>query len=252
MPMSAPASANAAACSATAPTGCDGVVPQVHRPLDGRRDRARSRAHRSSSTALIAGPLLDRRPSSSSAARSGRRCAACGSGRCRRSRSAGAVAAPASARSARCAAARTSPSRSLCSWREQQDERLDALVEAVEALLERRERDAVRVALLLVPPRADAEVEAAVGDDVDRSRPCSRAPRDGGRSSRSPGSRCGCGGWPAPSPRASSTPRGTDRPSPRRSDRSGRSSTPTRTASMSSAAARRRASRPRSCVAVRS
>ena len=50
---------------------------------------------------------------------------------------------------------------------EQPDDDLDALVEAVHALLQRRQRDAVRVALLLVPARAEPDLEPALGDDVD-------------------------------------------------------------------------------------
>ena len=51
---------------------------------------------------------------------------------------------------------------------QQHHHRLDALVEPVEALLQRRQRDAVGVALHLVPARADAELEAAAGHDVHR------------------------------------------------------------------------------------
>src|SRR5262249_39104896 len=52
--------------------------------------------------------------------------------------------------------------------REQSDDRLDPFVEAVEPLPQRWERDAVGVALLLVPAGAEADVEPAAGHDVDR------------------------------------------------------------------------------------
>jgi hypothetical protein len=54
--------------------------------------------------------------------------------------------------------------------REQADDHLAGLVEHVEPLLERRQFDAVGVTLLLVPPGADPELEAAVGDDVECGR----------------------------------------------------------------------------------
>ena len=51
---------------------------------------------------------------------------------------------------------------------EQARDDLERLVEAVEPLLERGEVDAVGVALLLVPPRAETELEPTAGDDVER------------------------------------------------------------------------------------
>ena len=53
---------------------------------------------------------------------------------------------------------------------EQRADDLDALVETVEALRQRSERDAVRVRLRLEPPGAETEHESAVRDVVDRHR----------------------------------------------------------------------------------
>ena len=49
---------------------------------------------------------------------------------------------------------------------EQGDDRLHALIEAVEALLQRRQLDAVGVAFQLVPAGAQAQFQPAAGDDV--------------------------------------------------------------------------------------
>ena len=51
---------------------------------------------------------------------------------------------------------------------QQTDQHLAGLLEAVEALPDGAEFDAVRAGLLFVPARADAELEPAVGDDVER------------------------------------------------------------------------------------
>ena len=51
---------------------------------------------------------------------------------------------------------------------EQAGQHLAGLLEAVEALLDAAELDAVGAGLLLVPAGADAELEPAVGDDVER------------------------------------------------------------------------------------
>jgi len=50
---------------------------------------------------------------------------------------------------------------------QQADDGLDTLVEPVEAFPQRRQRDAVGVAFLLVPPGAEAKLQPAAGDDVD-------------------------------------------------------------------------------------
>src|SRR5437763_3561850 len=51
---------------------------------------------------------------------------------------------------------------------QQPDDHLAGLVEAIEALLQRAQLDPVGVALLFVPAGADAQLQPAVGDDVDR------------------------------------------------------------------------------------
>ena len=53
---------------------------------------------------------------------------------------------------------------------QQARDHLERLVEPIEALLERREVDAERIALVLVPAGADAELEPAVRHDVERRR----------------------------------------------------------------------------------
>ncbi len=63
-------------------------------------------------------------------------------------------------------------------------ENLAGLLEAVEALLDRTQFDAVGAGLLLVPAGADTEFQAAVGDDVECGRPCWPARRDGGSGCR--------------------------------------------------------------------
>ena len=161
--MSTPASANAAACSASALGRLRGVVAQVHRPLDRRRVAADLRAalveHRADRGPVGRRPTVEFQCCAKRATVRSVRVgplppiAIGGCGRCTGFGSQRAF-----------AQLHVLAVEVAVLLREQQDERLDALVEAVEALLQRRERDAVRVALLLVPPGADAELEPTVGD----------------------------------------------------------------------------------------
>ncbi len=53
---------------------------------------------------------------------------------------------------------------------QQQVDHLEGLVEAVEPLTQRREVDAVCLVLLLIPPGAKTQLEAAARDHIDRRR----------------------------------------------------------------------------------
>ena len=108
-----------------------------------------------------------------------------------------------------------------------------------------------RRVLELEPAGADAEVEAAAADVVERRRHLRGDGTGGGRCCRSRACRCARASSPAPAPRASSSPRGTAPRDRRRSDRSGRSSRASRSPSRRPSA-RGRASRPTRCSAGRS
>ena len=129
---------------------------------------------------------------------------------------------------------------------QQPDDDLERLVEAVEALLQRRQVDAVGRALLLVPTGAEAELEAALRHDVDRGGHVREHRRvavhvaGDEHSHPHPLGRLGQRGERGPALR------GRGRSSPRRSDRSGRTARPTPRSPSG-----RPPSRPRGCPATR-
>ena len=100
--------------------------------------------------------------------RTARRAAACGADRCRRSRSADAAAAPAADGAARRATTPPVPRRTTTSPVKSRVHDLERVLEQVEPLPRRRERDAELDVLLVEPRRAERELEPAVRRVVDR------------------------------------------------------------------------------------
>ena len=189
MPRSSPASASAAACVDERAEVAVGVEPQVRRRHDLGTGRGRSSAQWSAQHLALACELLD------AARRAVPVLRAAGDGA---QRALLAAAADADRRVRPLHRLRLAAGgRQLVVLAvevgglvgEQPDDHLERLVEAVEALLERRQLDAVGVALLLVPAGAEAELEAAVRRRCRGWPPCWPARPGAGRRCRSPARR---------------------------------------------------------------
>ena len=134
---------------------------------------------------------------------------------------------------------------------QQAGQHLAGFLEPVEALLDGAQLDAVGARLLLVPAGADPELEASVGDDVERGGHVGQYRRVAVVDAGDQGAQAQSSWWPAPVRSASSSPPGRARCCRRRSGRSGRRSIRTRRRRCRRRPARRPACRPRWCLAVR-